>query len=83
LVAGEKEANDGTVDIRTRDNERIGTKRIDELHNYFTSLLPAHSDKYEKFYENAWNPANFPTCAHDNATVEEVVEKTEAAEVKA
>lgn len=32
LVAGEKEATEGTIDIRDRDNKRHGTKRIDELH---------------------------------------------------
>lgn len=35
LVAGEDEANSGTIDIRTRDNERMGKMRVDELHDYF------------------------------------------------
>jgi threonyl-tRNA synthetase len=35
LVAGEEEESTGTVDIRSRDNERIGKMRIDKLHNYF------------------------------------------------
>lgn len=35
LVAGEEEAATGTVDVRTRDNERIGKMRVDEVHNYF------------------------------------------------
>jgi len=34
-VAGEQEQNTGTVDIRSRDNERIGKMRVDELHEYF------------------------------------------------
>ena len=35
LVAGEEEASSGMVDIRTRDNERMGKMRIDQLHEYF------------------------------------------------
>jgi hypothetical protein len=38
--------------------------RIDELHDYFQSILPAKSNMYEKFYEKAWNPKDFSvsTC---------------------
>jgi threonyl-tRNA synthetase len=39
-VAGEEEANSGTVDIRSRNNERIGKMRVDEAHHYFQSQLP-------------------------------------------
>jgi hypothetical protein len=46
----------GTVDIRTRENKRIGKMRIDELHAYFQSLIPAKSNAFEKFYEKAWKP---------------------------
>ena len=35
LVAGEEEANTGTVDIRTMENERKGKMRVDKLHEYF------------------------------------------------
>jgi threonyl-tRNA synthetase len=35
LVAGEEEMLSGTVDIRTRENERKGKMRVDELHEYF------------------------------------------------
>jgi len=35
LVAGEKEQAAGTVDIRTRENKRIGTMKVDELHQHF------------------------------------------------
>ena len=59
LVAGEKEAMTGEVDIRTRENKRMGTMRIDKLHDYFQSLLPKHSKAYEKFYEKAWDPSCF------------------------
>lgn len=35
LVAGEEEAQNGTIDIRTRENQRLGKMRIDKLHDYF------------------------------------------------
>jgi threonyl-tRNA synthetase len=44
LVAGEDEAKNGTVDIRTRENVRIGKMRIDELHDYFQHLMPAKAN---------------------------------------
>lgn len=35
LVAGEEEVATGMVDIRTRDNERMGKLRIDQLDQHF------------------------------------------------
>jgi threonyl-tRNA synthetase len=35
LVAGEEEAALGMVDIRSRDNTRVGKMRIDDLVEYF------------------------------------------------
>ena len=55
LVAGEKETEKGTVNIRTRENKIIGDKRIDDLHQYFQALLPRHSKAHDKFYEKQWN----------------------------
>lgn len=49
------------VDIRTRDNERMGKMRIDQLHEHFQSLLPSKSNEYEKFYQKAWDPSQFET----------------------
>jgi hypothetical protein len=45
------------VDIRTRDNERMGKMRIDKLHEYFQSLYPNKSNKYEEFYAKVWDPS--------------------------
>jgi len=59
LVAGEKEAEAGTVDVRTRENKRIGAKRIDQLHEYLQALLPKHSKAHVEFYKNQWNVDNF------------------------
>lgn len=50
---------EGTVDIRTRENQRLGKMRIDKLHEYFQSLMPAKSKAYSAFYEKAWDPACF------------------------
>ena len=49
----------GTVDVRTRDTERHGKMRVDEVHEYFQKLLPGKSQKYESFYKKAWDPENF------------------------
>lgn len=35
MVAGEEEVASGMVDIRTRDNERMGKMRIDQLDEHF------------------------------------------------
>lgn len=59
LVAGEKEAASGEVDVRTRENKRIGTMRIDKLHEYFQALLPRQSKAHEEFYANEWNADKF------------------------
>ena len=59
MIAGEEEAKSGMVDIRTRDNKRLGKMRVDELHAHFESLMPKNSSKYEKFYEKAWDPSQF------------------------
>jgi threonyl-tRNA synthetase len=61
LVAGEEEAQSGMVDIRTRDNERVGKMRVDQLHEYFQTLMPGKSNKYEEFYAKAWDPSKFNT----------------------
>jgi len=67
LVAGEKEQAAGTVDIRTRENKRIGTMRVDELHEYFMTLMPPRSGAYGKFYAEAWDSAKFQAGAGTNA----------------
>ena len=56
------------VDIRTRDNERMGKMRIDQLDEHFQSLLPKNSKKYEEFYAKAWDPSKFSTASsHDHS----------------
>lgn len=59
LVAGEEEMESGTVDVRTRDTERHGKMRIDELAKHLETLKPPPSASFENFYKNAWNPDNY------------------------
>lgn len=40
LVAGEEEAHDGQVDVRSREGQRVGKFRVDALVDYFRSLEP-------------------------------------------
>ena len=49
----------GTVDVRTRDNQRLGKMRVDKVHEYFQSLFPKNSNAWEQFYEKAWDPADY------------------------
>jgi len=66
ICAGEKEAEVGKVDIRTRENKRMGQMRLDEFHNFLQETeMPSKSKVYEQFYEKAWDPATFQvgTCA--------------------
>ena len=63
LVAGADEAEAGQVDIRTRENKRMGKMRVDELHYYFQSLMPAKSGAFERFYADAWKlPEGASAC---------------------
>lgn len=51
---------DGLVDIRTRDNKRMGKMRIDDLVEHFKSLEPKQTDKFDTIYAKAWDPSNYP-----------------------
>lgn len=42
LCIGNKEVEEGTVDVRTRDNKRHGTKPVEELLETFASLVKEH-----------------------------------------
>lgn len=49
----------GLVDIRTRDNKRMGKMRVDELVEHFKSLEPAQTTKFDEIYKKAWDPKNY------------------------
>ena len=49
-VVGEQEVNNGTANVRTRDNVVHGEKTLDELVAHFTKLKASKSaDDKEKF----------------------------------
>jgi len=33
--------------------------RVDQLHEYFISLMPEKAKASDKFYEGIWDPANY------------------------
>jgi len=37
--------------------------RVDKLAEMLTALKPAPSGSFNKFYENVWNPSNYPEVA--------------------
>ncbi len=59
-MAGEEEAKEGCVDVRSRDGQRIGKMRVDAVARYFESLSPKPSKSFEKLYSQVWNPENYP-----------------------
>ena len=51
------------VDIRSRDGERVGKMRVDEVAEFFYSLMPEKSKSYKvithsniHLYAKAWKP---------------------------
>lgn len=57
LVVGEKEAENGTVDITDRDDQKKRrVMKVHELGNWFKSMLPEPSNAYKKMYANAFKP---------------------------
>lgn len=50
LVVGEDEMNAGAVDLRTREEKRMGKYRVDDLIKLFESLQPEKSKNFESFY---------------------------------
>ena len=69
MVAGEEEMESGTVDVRTRDTERHGKMRVDELAKHLATLKPAPSPSYNNFYKNAWNPDNYKKSESSNSQI--------------
>lgn len=45
----------GTIDVRTRDTERHGKMRVDQLCDMLHNLKPAPSEEDSKFYQKVWN----------------------------
>jgi len=66
-VAGEEEAKDGMVDIRSRDNQRIGKMRIDALVQFFNEQTPKPSRSHDNLYGNVWRPEDYPVKSSEEA----------------
>ena len=66
LVAGEEEAKEGCVDVRSRDGQRIGKMRVDELAKYFENLTPKPSRSHDHLYSQMWKPEDYPAVAHSH-----------------
>jgi threonyl-tRNA synthetase len=60
LVCGEEEVASGSVDVRNRDDKRMGKMRVDKLVEYFESLMPKPSPKSFDFYSKAWSADKYP-----------------------
>jgi len=65
LVVGKDEMNADSVDVRTRDRERLGKFSITKLIEFFRTLAPPKSAKENKiieemFKENALNESELP-----------------------
>lgn len=60
LVAGGQEMEEGTVDVRSRDMQRHGKMRVDAVAAWFKTMYPKPSEAHDKFYQNMWNPSDFP-----------------------
>jgi len=43
LVVGEEEMKSGCVDVRSREDKRIGKMRVDELAKFFKDQIPKPS----------------------------------------
>ena len=41
----------------------LGSKRVDEASDFFKSLLPQRSKRYEELYSKAWRPEDYPVAA--------------------
>lgn len=52
--------NSGAVDVRTREEKRIGKMRVDDLVKMFEEQMPAKSKNFEDFYNKAWKPEDYP-----------------------
>jgi hypothetical protein len=41
----------------------LGSKRVDEAAEFFRSLLPQRSKRYEELYSKAWRAEDYPVSA--------------------
>jgi len=67
----------GCVDVRTRDTERHGKMRVDQVADMLEKLKPAPAQKETNFYEKIWDVNDYAHLPKPDA--KEIVEaKTES-----
>jgi threonyl-tRNA synthetase len=71
LVCGEDEMAAGTADVRTRDNQRHGKKRIDVIAAELKALECEKSDFHNRFYANMWKASDYNLETVGEAVVQE------------
>ena len=59
-MAGDEESKEGCVDVRSRDGQRVGKMRIDQVAKYFEDLKPKPSRSSDHLYEKIWKPEDYP-----------------------
>ena len=62
-MAGEEEAKEGCVDVRSRDGQRVGKMRVDALAKFFEDLTPKPSRSHDHLYSQMWKPEDYPAIA--------------------
>lgn len=77
LVAGEEEVRDGCVDVRSRDGQRVGKMRIDQVAKFFEDQSPKPSRSHDALYSQVWRPEDYPI---QPATSEQPKEESKKAE---
>ena len=48
----------GTVNVRTREDGKLGEVRVDEFAERLKEELPKPSQKSNNFYQDIWKPEN-------------------------
>lgn len=71
----------GCVDVRTRDTERHGKMRVDQVADMLEALKPAPSDSFGRFYNKVWNVDDYKDMPlPEPKKIEESEEKKEFVE---
>jgi threonyl-tRNA synthetase len=76
LVVGEEEMNTGTVDVRSREGDRLGKFTIPKLIEFFKSLEPAKSKKELTILEKIYSQEKTNTCNPLESSTSITEEKT-------
>jgi len=72
LVAGETEAKNGTVNVRTRANEVKGEFRVDDFADTLIDEIPKSSAAHTNYFAKMWKPENYGLAPKAGAAQAEV-----------